>query len=165
MDTATTRVRLLERATGLNMRMVEQYLAADIPLEATVLRQIERHRGLPPNSLSLYENATLEDLRVGELLYGATAVGTATGTVAVAAPYVTALAGVMLAAEALKASVPGLAGYRLGPDGGHAKYEERVQHGPARALLTNPPRWAGSECLCRSARRQRLLTTRYPIHG
>ncbi|TFV57745.1 hypothetical protein E4P41_13885 [Geodermatophilus sp. DF01-2] len=165
MDTTTTRARLLERATGLNGRMILHYLTADIPLEADVLRQIERHRGLPPESLSQYENATLEDLRAGELLYGATAVGTPTGTVAVAAPYVTALAGVLLAAEALKSATPALAGYRLGPDGGHIKYEERVQRGPLQALLTSPPRWAGSECLCQSSRRQRLLTTRYATFG
>jgi len=81
--------------------------------------------------------------------------------VAVAAPYVTALAGVLLAGEALKASSGVEAAHRLGAHGVATKYEESIKHGPTRALLTYPRRWPTSECLCQSRRRLRLLHERY----
>lgn len=163
LDVKAVRSRLLQAATGLNERMVLEYLTRDLPMQAMVVRGIERHRGLVPNSLAQYEGRTLEQLRVGHLLYGATRVATDTGTVAVAAPYVTALAGVLLAGEALKAATPGLESFRLGPLGPHTKYAENPLAGASRAILTNPPRWQGSECLCRSTRRLRILRERYGL--
>lgn len=163
LDAKAVRSRLLQAATGLNERMVLQYLASDLPMQAMVVRGIERHRGLAPGSLSQYEGRTLEELRVGHLLYGATPVRTSTGTVAVAAPYVTALAGVLLAGEALKAATPGLDVFRLGPTGPHIKYAENPLAGASRAVLTNPPPWPGSECLCRSTRRLRIMRQRYGL--
>lgn len=163
LDEKAVRSRLLHAATGLNERMVLHYLAGDLPLPAELVRGIEQHRQLPPGSLSQYEGRTLEELRVGELLYGATPVRTGTGTVAVAAPYVTALAGVLLAGKALKAATPGLDRFRLGPTGPHIKYAENPLAGPSLAMLTNPPRWPGSECLCRSTRRLRLMWQRYGL--
>lgn len=163
LDAKAVRSRLLRAATGLNERMVLQYLASDLPMPALLVRGIERHRGLAPGSLSQYEGRSLEELRVGHLLYGATPVRTSTGTVAVAAPYVTALAGVLLAGEALKAATPGLDAFRLGPTGSHIKYAENPLAGANRAVLTNPPRWPGSECLCRSTRRLRIMRQRYGL--
>lgn len=159
LNAEQVKVRLLSRATGLNPRMVETYLIKRTPLEPHVVRKIESYRGLASGALAQYEQQSLDDLRRGELLYGATAVKTESGVVAVAAPYVTALAGVLLAGEALKAAAPELAAYRLGP-AGSTKYEERVDRGPLDSLLSNPARWTGSECLCRSARRLRLLSER-----
>lgn len=163
LDAKAVRSRLLQAATGLNERMVLHYLAGDLPMPAMLVRGIERHRGLAPNSLSQYEGRTLEELRVGHLLYGATPVQTSTGTVAVAAPYVTALAGTLLAGEALKVATPGLDTFRLGPPGPHIKYAENPLAGANRAVLTNPPRWPGSECLCRSTRRLRIMRQRYGL--
>lgn len=163
LDAQAVRSRLLQAATGLNERMALHYLANDLPIPAMLVRAIERHRGLAPNSLSQYEDRTLEELRVGHLLYGATPVQTGTGTVAVAAPYVTALAGVLLAGEALKVATPVLDLFRLGPSGSHIKYAENPLAGAHRAVLTNPPRWPGSECLCRSTRRMRIIRHRYGL--
>jgi len=165
LDTTAVRSRLLRAATGLNERMVLHYLASDSPMPAMLLRGIEQHRGLAPGSLAQYEGRTLEELRLGHLLYGATPVPTSTGTVAVAAPYVTALAGVLLAGEALKAATLGLESFRLGPTGSHIKYAENPLAGAHQAMLTNPPRWPGSECLCRSSRRLRILRERYGLAG
>lgn len=162
LDAQAVRVRLLSRATGMNPRMVAIYLVKEAPLEPHVIRSIEKHRGLAPGALAQYEQQTLEDLRKGALLYGQTKVDTETGTVAVAAPYVTALAGVLLAAEALKRATPELAQYALGPGREFSKLEERVDRGPIDALTTKPARWNGSECLCQSTRRLRLIAARYP---
>ena len=163
LDDTAVRSRLLQTATGLNERMVLHYLAGDVPMPAELVRGIERHRELPAGSLSRYEGRTLEALRVGHLLYGATPVRTETGTVAIAAPDVTALAGVLLAGEALKAATQGLDGSGLGPTGSHIKYAENPLAGPSRAVLTNPPRWPNSECLCRSTRRLRIMRQRYRL--
>ena len=163
LDEKAVRSRLLQAATGLNERMVLTYLAGDQPIPAELVRGIEHHRHLPPGSLSRYEGGTLEELRMGELLYGATPVRTDTGTVAVAAPNVTALAGVLLAGEALKDATPGLERFRLGPTASHIKYAENPVAGASRAVLTNPPRWPTSECLCRSTRRLRIMRQRYRL--
>lgn len=162
MDAANIKARLLANATGLGRPEVLRYLSTCAPLTSETLQRIAAHRGLPHGALDLYLGSTLEQLRVGELFYGAIPITTDGGKVAVAAPYVTALAGVLLAAEALKSAVPGLAESRLGrPWGSYTKYEESRQRGPLTGLLTNPPRWPGTECLCRSARRQRLIVERY----
>ncbi|MGI5180134.1 ThiF family adenylyltransferase [Dactylosporangium sp. CA-152071] len=163
LDADNAKIRILARATGFDHRTIAQWLVGDPRLQRQVLRQIERHRGLAPGALDRYENQTLEHLRAGELLYGASELTTATGTVAVAAPFVTALAGVLLAAEALKHAHPGLRPYRLGPTGTHIKYEENRHAGPLHALHSIPARWATSECLCRSTRRQRLIAARYGL--
>jgi ThiF family len=165
LDARTIKIRLLAAATGLNERMITEYLVQGTPLSVQVIRQIERHRCMQTGALQRYENLTLDDLRAGELLYGATVVTTDSGSVAVAAPYVTALAGVLLASEALKAAVPALRVHRLGPHGLHVKYEENRHAGPLHSLLTTPARWSGSECLCRSTRRLRLLADRYGTAG
>lgn len=163
LDERAVRSRLLQVATGLNERMIVEYLVRDVPLSVAVLASIEKHRGLPVGSLARYEGRTLEQLRREELLYGATAVQTPTGTVAVAAPYITSLAGVLLAGEALKSALPGLQQFQLGPTRPHVKYAENPLQGAGRALLTSPPRWPSSECLCRSSRRLRLLRQRYGL--
>lgn len=165
LDTATVRVRLIKASTGLNEPMINHYLASEQPMPPQLLRWIEQFRGLPVDALAAYEGRTLEELRVGALLYGATPVSTGTGTVAVAAPYITALAGVLLAGEALKAATPELHEHRLGVHGPAIKYAENPVMGADRAMLTNPPRWTGSECLCRSTRRTRLLAERYRLKG
>jgi len=163
LDADNIKIRLLARATGLNERMITEFLVKDVPLQSDHLRQIERHRGLATGTLDRYRDRTLDALRAGELLYGETPVTTASGSVAVAAPFVTALAGVLLAAEALKAAVPALAAHRLGPHGAAVKYEENRRYGPQHAMLSRPARWPTSECLCRSTRRQRIITARYGL--
>ncbi|NNM47033.1 ThiF family adenylyltransferase [Knoellia koreensis] len=163
LDAENVKAAMISRETGMPKIAVEQHLTSRPPMPAPMLRQIERHRDLAEGSLAQYEDQTLHDLWDGYLLYGSTQVQYGQATVAVAAPYVTALAGTLLAGELLKASTPGLARYRLGPSGSFAKYEERVTASPLNAILTNPARWPGAECLCRSARRQRLLNARYGL--
>ena len=87
------------------------------------------------------------------------------GQAAVAAPFITALAGFLLAGEALKAgSGDAFVPYRLGPRGQIATmYRENPWGSPANALLANPPRWPTAECLCRSPLRLRLLRARYAL--
>lgn len=84
---------------------------------------------------------------------------------AVAAPWVTALAGILLAGEALKSTSGELARWRLGPanDSPAIKYAENPYNTPTDALLSRPERWEGDECLCRSPRRLELLRRRYGL--
>jgi hypothetical protein len=163
LDSSQTRKRILQRETGLVLRMIEVYLTQNTPLDERIIQGIEAHRRLPEGSLAQYEGHTLEQLRAGHLLYGATPLDKDNAIVAVAAPYVTALAGILLAAETLKAGSDELAVTRLGPFGLSTKYAENPIAGPEFAQLTDPPRWPGTECLCRSARRARILNERYGL--
>ena len=67
----------------------------------------------------------------------------------------TALAGVLLAAEALKRSAPELATYALGPDGPAVAYRENAFE-PDHAY-TDPALPRAEVCLCRSVHRLRVL--------
>lgn len=158
------KMRLIAQATGFPEPAVTELLVTRAPLTPAHLRHVERHRRLAAGALDRYLGQTLHALWDGELLYGATPVTTRSGTVAVAAPFVTALAGVLLAGEALKAGTPELGGHRLGPDGPATKYTENPYATPLHAQLSNPPRWPTSECLCRSSRRLRILRQLYVLH-
>jgi hypothetical protein len=164
LDRNSMKVRVLARDTGLNERMVTELLIRNVPLADAHIAGIEKHRQVPAGSFARYRGARLEDLWRDQLLYGVIPVNTASGTAAaVAAPYLTALAGTLLAAEALKAGTPDAVPYRLGRTGPGIRYVENPTAGPGHARLDNPQRWVGSECLCRSTRRLRLLRARYGL--
>ena len=96
-------LRLLEKATGFNERFILGLLHTKTLLTDQHLRQIEQHRSIPLGSLADHTGKTLEALYRDALLYGEMAVRTSGGgQAAVAAPFITALAGFLLAAEGLK---------------------------------------------------------------
>lgn len=166
LDSERTRVKLIASATGLNEAMVIKFMIDNVGLSAPHLRGIAAHRGLDTHSLDPYEGVTLETLWREQLMYGGVHVKAGTATVVVAAPWVTALAGFLLAGEALKwAAGSSHLPFRLRPaiDSPGVKYEEAVYASPEFALVTRPPRWGGSECLCRSPRRARLIVERYGL--
>lgn len=166
LDADRIKARLMAAATGFNFRMVVALLVGRTPLTAVHMRGIESHRGMAPGALADFAGHTLEELWNTQLLYGATAAQSSGGVVAVAAPWVTALAGVLLASEALKegAGASGQA-YRLGPghDAVATKYAENPYASPEFGQLSSPERWPTSECLCRSSRRARLISERYAL--
>jgi molybdopterin/thiamine biosynthesis adenylyltransferase len=163
LDSEATQVRILARETGIHDRMVAELLTRSVPLNATHLRGIEQHRGEPPGALSHWQGQTLDVLYRERILYGEARVRSGDASAAVVAPYVTALAGVLLASELLKRTGDAeLRATALGPSGLAIKYEESLAHGSA-GMLTNPPRWPTSECLCRSTRRLALLRDRYGL--
>jgi len=159
------RLRLIARATGFAEKMVAGLIVTSAPLSAQHLGMIERHRGLAAGSLLDYEGETLEELWRKELLYGEARVRTSTGgEAAVAAPFVTALAGFLLAGEALKQSDVAFAPYRLGALGElSTRYAESPWGSPFDRQLIALARWKGHECLCRSGRRLKLLRQRYGL--
>jgi hypothetical protein len=162
----TIRKRLLVRATGFNEKLVIALLLGDATLADQHLRAIEGHRGLPAGSLDRFRGEKLETLYTEALLYGEARIKTASGAeAAVAAPFTTALAGFLLAAEALKADGgDAYAEYRLGPCGSIAtQYLESLWASPADAFLQNPSRWTTHECLCRNGRRLSLLRERFTL--
>jgi hypothetical protein len=166
MDAKKIRARLISEATGLVFRQVVVWINQRTPLPAQAIGGIESNTQRPKGSLSGYVGRTIDELWSEQFMYGAAAVGKDNGAAAqVAAPWVTALGGFLLATEALKTVVPDLEGYRLGPSGKGfgTRYAEAVYATPMFAQLTFPPRWSGSECLCRSPRRLRLLRARYGL--
>lgn len=161
LDAESTTTAFLQRATNLSARVVQEHRVNSTPLTAVILRGIEKHRRLGAGALANFEGRTLDELHREHLMYGwVPAGGDAEGT-AVAAAFVTALAGALLAGEAIKHANMALHPYRLGPDSS-TRYIEDVLAPTAKVGLDSPQRWPGSECLCQSSRRQRLLAQRYP---
>jgi hypothetical protein len=166
LDSEQIKVKLISRATGFNEKAVVGLLVTKTPLEEQHLRVIEGHRKVPTGTFDDYRGQLLETLYREQFVYGEAVVETAGGgLVAVAAPFVTALAGFLLAAEALKAGGgTAYAPYRLGPSGEiGSMYRENPWASPEYRLLSNPPRWPTHECLCNSPRRLRLLRARYGL--
>lgn len=162
LDAASIKNRLIADGTGLDQRLVNQLRVRRTPLGDDHLRHIERHRRLTPGALAHHAGATLDALYNAEILYGESRATTATGAaVAVAAPFVTALAGVLLAGEALKRAAASPSPYALGPDGGGIQYRENPyspEHGYLDGLIHR-----SAICLCRSVRRLRLVADLYGL--
>lgn len=169
LDGKATRIRLVAAATGFQVEQVAELLVAvGRTLAADEVSAIENHRQKPTGAYARFIGRPLAELYSEELIYGETLVGG--GDVAVAAPAVTALAGFLLAGEALKAASPALQQFRLGVrgsleavGGGRAiRYEEPL-FTPAGAILQTVPRSTEPACLCNSPRRTALLCERYGL--
>jgi len=166
LDEQRVTLKLAAGATGMPVGEVLALWVGATPLVEDHLRRIESHRGSASGALLQYLGRTLEELYRSELMYGEMAITTEDGTMlAIPWPFVTALAGFLLASEALKFGAgPDFVPYRLGVTGGlPTKYRESMESGPRTGLLTSVQRHEGHECLCRSTRRLRLLRERYPV--
>lgn len=170
LDAQRIRYRLIAEATGFAESVVIPLLVQETPLTEQHLRAIEAYRRehgetIPVGAFDSYRGRTLETLYREKFLYGEALVTTeGGGQAAVAAPFVTAVAGFLLASEALKAAAgPDYAPYRLGPTGRATMYRENPWGSPTNALLLNPPRWPTHECLCRSPLRLRILAELYGL--
>lgn len=159
MNSAWNRSRSISDATGIAKANVDRYLSNHRPLSADAVRTIEGHRGSEPGSLDHLVGISLDSIWNDHLRYAEFSLGDQ-GTEAIVAPFITALAGFLLAGEAIKAGNDEYRRFRLGPDGHHIQYQERPTVGPEHGQLTNPFRWPTNECLCRSTRRLRLFRER-----
>jgi hypothetical protein len=162
LDTERITFNLIVASTGLPPRLVQTWLEQQVTLGAAELRRIESLQGMEAGQLDAYVGCTLEELHRLALAYGEFTAELADGVAAVAAPWVTALAGFILAGEALKATAPAYEQYRLGPwSPRRSRYEETAYGSALHAIVGPVARWQGSECLCRSPRRLRLLAEIY----
>ncbi len=162
LDTTQTKNRLISDATGIRQPEVNEMRVRSVPLSELWVRQIESNRRLEPRSLSQFVGRTLDDLWNDGILYGETEVRSSAGKrIAVAAPFTTALAGVLLAAEAFKRSTPKLSAYALGTSGAAVRYWEEP-YAPQNGILdVHVPR--SDICICRSVRRLRLTAELYGV--
>jgi hypothetical protein len=171
LDSEKIKFRLISQATGLPESTVIPLLVQEAALTSQHLLAIESHRrslgeSVPVGAFDPYLGKTLDTLYREKFLYGEALVTTeGGGQAAVAAPFITALAGFLLASEALKAVAgDAYAPFRLGPCGQIATmYREDPWGSAVNGLLLNPPRWPTHECLCRSPLRLRLLRHRYHL--
>jgi hypothetical protein len=166
LDSERILAKLIAAATGLPFMTVVPLMVDHVKLTADHLRVIERNRGLPLGALQEHRGVEVDELYRAALLYGEIGITTASGLeAAVAAVFVTALAGFVLAGEALKAGGgEEFAPYRLGVRGQlGTKYEESLFHSPNTSLVAPARRHDGSECLCRSPRRLRIMRQRYGL--
>jgi hypothetical protein len=171
LDSEKIKYRLISEATGLPESTVIPLLVQEAALTSQHLAAIEIHRrslgeSVPAGAFDAYLGKTLDTLYREKFLYGEALVKTeGGGQAAVAAPFITALAGFLLGGEALKAAAgDAYAPFRLGPPGQIATmYREDPWGSAVNGLLLNPPRWPTFECLCQSPLRLRLLRARYHL--
>lgn len=162
LDASSIKNRLIANGTGLDHRLVNELRVRRTPLGEHHLHHIERHRGLAPGALGGHAGATLDGLYNVEILYGETHATTADGaTIAVAAPFVTALAGVLLAGEALKRTRHSTPPAVLGPESPWIQYRENP-YAPEHGYLDGHVLRSGI-CLCRSVRRLRVVADLYGL--
>jgi hypothetical protein len=164
LDTERITFKLIVEATGLGAGLVQGLLEQNAPLASVHLEEIEDKRGFARGTLQAYQGRSLIELYEGALMYGEREFEQDDAAAAVATPFVTALAGVLLAAEALKAGV-GDRENRLGPwRAGRDRYDESLAASAANAYTSTVPRWPDARCLCRSTRRERILRARYGLN-
>lgn len=116
LETEHITFKLIVKSTGLPPRLVQTWIEQHFRLTAEALEEIARNRRLPRGALTPFVvGCTLLELHRRALGYGEDALQLDEGTAAVAAPWVTTLAGFLLAAEAVKAGAHDVyAPYRLG---------------------------------------------------
>lgn len=162
LDREQAQISILVAETGMPPQQIAVLISQRAPLEINHLRGIERHRQLEAGALDHQRGRTLEQLFRDEILYSEQRIDVGEGgQVAIPAPHVSALAGILLAGEALKACQEELAAHRLGPYGSAIKYAEDLTR-PG-GLLSNAARYPGPECLCNDPRRLRLLRERHQL--
>lgn len=162
LDTEATRTAMIVRDLSLPAGLVIEMRVKGAGLERQHLTHIERIRGLPPGALANFRGRSLDELYDEHVLYGEIGVRDEQGRrSALQLAFVPALAGVLLAAEALKhGSGDDFRPYRLGPDALATEYRESLLQPPV-GMLLDPPRQPGSSCLCGSPRRLALMRERY----
>lgn len=163
LDTEQATYKIIMGSTGLAKKRVILMLQNEWPLTNQDLRTVEAHQGYDRHELDDWLGQPLTELHRRRLLYGRHHVTSSGGPADVAAPYVTALAGIILAAEALKYASPDLEGLSLGPQGLGTAWAENLFGNPLDRLIQRETRWPGHECLCRSTRRTRILAARYGL--
>lgn len=107
----TTEMRLAD-ALGMSLAEVEDYLANNRPVAADLARRIEAHLKSPAGSLDSFIGQHLQSL-YQRAICGHAAIRTPMGAVVSPLSFISAAAGVMLAAELVKVSVPGLSLFAL----------------------------------------------------
>lgn len=139
IDSARNRSMTISLATGIAKADVDRYLSNHHPLDADTVQRIEAHRNAERGALGRLVGMSLGEIWSEVLRYAEFPLGNDEAEVIVA-PFITALAGFLLAGEAIKAGSDSYRQFRLGPDGHHIKYEERPTVGPQHGQLTSPPR-------------------------
>jgi molybdopterin/thiamine biosynthesis adenylyltransferase len=87
---------------GLSIQEVEEHLADNRPIDAVTLARIEKHRGVAPGTLTAHLGQHIQSL-YQRVVCGEAAITTAAGTVISPLSFISGAAGVMLAAELVKA--------------------------------------------------------------
>jgi hypothetical protein len=110
-DDQSTEKRLADDL-GLSIAEVEDHLANNRPIELDVARRIEKHRGLAEGKLDPWVGQHIQSF-YQRAVCGEAAITTAAGTIVSPLSFISAAAGVMLAAEVIKTSVPDLNAFVL----------------------------------------------------
>ncbi len=144
--------------TGFEQRYVAELMVPDGKrlLSDGNVRGVERRNNLPPGTLKPYVGRRLPELLQDQIWYSQAPVSTESGRALVTTAFVSALAGFLLLAEAIKEAEPALASYRLS-----RVYEQELLATPNEFIYPGEPDVTGY-CLCHSPLRRRLYRDKYP---
>jgi hypothetical protein len=102
----------LARDLGLPLEAVVRLLAENKPIDEAIVQQVERHRGVELGKFSDGVGQHIQSF-YQRTVCGQAAVQTDNGTLTAPLSFISATAGILLAAELVKSSVPGLNGFSL----------------------------------------------------
>jgi hypothetical protein len=143
--------------TGFGQRDLAEFMLPDSnrPLTPGNIRGIEQHNNMPLGTLKHYAGRRLPELLESQVWYSQAPVQLDNGHALVTTAFVSALAGFLLLAEALKEAVPSLAPYRLA-----GIYEQELM-GIPNEFLSPGKRDTTGYCLCHDPLRCRLYHEKY----
>lgn len=151
-------IQIAMARTGFPQREVAEFLMPDAPraLSAANVRGIEYHNGLSAGTLHAYVGRRLSDLLDDQIWYSQAPISLGGGRAAlVTTAFVSAFAGFLLLAEALKEADPGLASYRL-----RSVYEQNLLGVPNSFQYRSQQDTTGY-CLCHDPLRKKLYSEKY----
>ena len=133
---------LMASDMGLSADIVRKLVVANTPLDDHLVAQIERNRGVDPATWSSYVGLPIGSFYV-KAVCGDAEIRLPTANVIAPLPFISAAAGVLLAAELLKTSHPELGSYALD---NYFRVDTFSQPNPA-FRRTRPPD-PSQQCIC-----------------
>ncbi len=145
--------------TGFPQRTIAEHLMEpNRVLNAAMVRGIERHNQMPTGAYQHFVGRSLRELLDG-IAYSQAPVPTNGGRALITTAFVSALAGTLLLAEAIKESVPALAPYQL-----NREYRQDLLGISNHDHYWSRPDTSGY-CLCADPLRRRLYKDKYGNGG
>ena len=127
---------------GLSVDRVRSLVETNAPVDAELVAQIERARGKVPGTWASYVGLPIDSV-YGKAVCGDAEIRTATTNVTAPLSFISAAAGILLAAELIKSGHPDLARWRL-----DSYFRVNTLSRPNPAFRFRQPQDASGRCIC-----------------
>lgn len=154
-----TTERRLSIDLGLPLQEVEEHLRSNRTLDGELVERVERNRGKPPGTFANWKGKHIQSLYQHAVCSEAP-VTTAAGTVIAPLSFISAAAGVALAAELVKGGNPELAEYALD---NYFRFDTLAAPNPDFRQLRLPD--PSGRCICHDPDFVEVYRERHPVQG